>query len=162
ARAQRYVTQHGLPEADAELLVDDRGDTDLFEQVVGGTQDTAASAGGAQPRFADPKRAAHMILNTVRKARNEGARNLPTPAFLALLVALDEQKISSNTAKALVQKIMDTSEEEANKLIAAEAAAQVSDSGAIEALVKDVLEKNARQVEQYRAGNDKLFGFFVG
>ena len=85
-----------------------------------------------------------------------------SPQRLAGLINLIlDDTISSKIAKAVFEDML-TSPEEARAIVEAKGLVQISDSGELEALIDQILADNPNQVEQFRSGKDKLFGFFVG
>ena len=112
--------------------------------------------------------------NSVGRKSNCGRQRLKQPAkqagTLLRRLPVDDLQPGGNLAllgkpghcRLLVADLIDKPEVDVKKLLDERGLNQVEDQGAIEALVKDVLAKNQKQVEQYRDGNDKLFGFFVG
>jgi aspartyl-tRNA(Asn)/glutamyl-tRNA(Gln) amidotransferase subunit B len=90
-----------------------------------------------------------------------GAQKI-TPARLAGLVKLVENKtININTARAVLGDMF-ASGADAESIVVAKGLGQVNDSDALRRVVDDVLNANSREVTQYLAGSDKVFGFFVG
>ena len=81
--------------------------------------------------------------------------------FISLLELLDKGTISNNIAKSLGVEILKTGED-AKALVEKKGLSVMSDEGEILAIIKKVIEANPSQVEAYRGGKDKLFGFFVG
>jgi len=152
ARQARLVSQYGLSDYDAGLLTTERELADYFE---------AALASGA-----DPKLAANWINGELAAALNRD--DLPitaapvSPAALGgLLRRIADQTLSGKLAKD-VFAAMWQGEGEADAIIEARGLKQITDSGAIEAAVEQVLAANPDQVEQLRAGKDKVLGFLVG
>jgi len=85
-----------------------------------------------------------------------------TSAQLAGLIALiDKGTISNAAAKEVFARMCDSSRS-AEEIVAAEGLAQNSDEGALLAIIRDVIEKNADAAAQFRAGQQKTFGFLVG
>ena len=85
-----------------------------------------------------------------------------TPDNLAELIALIEKgTISNNIAKGLIIDILNTGKD-AQALVEEKGLSVISDEGAIVAIIQKILENNKEQVEAYKSGKDKLFGFFVG
>jgi aspartyl-tRNA(Asn)/glutamyl-tRNA(Gln) amidotransferase subunit B len=82
-------------------------------------------------------------------------------AFAQLLDRIQDGTISANAAKGVLQE-MANGEGSADEIIAKRGLKQISDSGAIEKIVDQVLAANAKQVEDYRAGKDKAFNSLVG
>jgi aspartyl-tRNA(Asn)/glutamyl-tRNA(Gln) amidotransferase subunit B len=155
-RRARFEADYGLPAYDAEVLTASRELADFFE---------AATA--VHP---SPKAISNWVMGEIIRVANERAdgaepdfADLPvTPEGLAGLVRLIEDgKISGNIAKKVFQTMSRTGEDPA-AIVDREGLAQVSDAGAIEGLVDEVLAANADKVEEYRGGKDKLLGFFVG
>ena len=89
-------------------------------------------------------------------------KNEVSVAQLAKLIQLVAAgQVNRNTAKALLPKLRGTSQDPA-ALVAAEGLGQVSDRGALEAIVADVIARSPEQVAQFKAGKDKVIGFLVG
>ncbi len=152
ARQARFVSQYGLSDYDAGLLTTERELADYFE---------AALASGAEPKLA-----ANWINGELAAALNRD--DLPitaspvSPAALGgLLGRIADQTISGKIAKD-VFAAMWQGEGDADAIIQARGLKQITDSGAIEAAVEQVLAANPDQVEQLRAGKDKVLGFLVG
>ncbi len=152
ARQARFVSQYGLSDYDAGLLTAERELADYFE---------ASLAGGAEAKLA-----ANWINGELAAALNRD--DLPitaspvSPAALGgLLERIADQTISGKIAKD-VFAAMWQGEGEADAIIQARGLKQITDSGAIEAAVEQVLAANPDQVEQLRAGKDKVLGFLVG
>ena len=84
------------------------------------------------------------------------------PAQIAELVRLiDEGTISGKIAKSVFETLLDSSRSP-REIVAEKGLEQVSDSASIEAAVEEILTANAKQVLQYKSGNEKVFGFLVG
>ena len=152
ARQARFVDQYGLSDYDAGLLTAERELADYFE---------ASLASGAEPKLA-----ANWINGELAAALNRD--DLPitaapvSPAALGgLLGRIADQTISGKIAKD-VFAAMWQGEGDADAIIQARGLKQITDTGAIEAAVEQVLSANPDQVEQLRAGKDKVLGFLVG
>ena len=140
ARRARLIAQ-GCSEYDAGVLTAERDVADFYDGVV---------------NFgADPKKAAHWIMNEP-DARRVLAENLAD-----LIKMIDAGTVSARTAKDVLAK-MAASGDTPQAIVEREGLTQVSDTGAIEAACRAVVEKNPKQVEQYRAGKQQVMGFFVG
>jgi aspartyl-tRNA(Asn)/glutamyl-tRNA(Gln) amidotransferase subunit B len=155
-RRRRFEREHGLSAYDADVLTQRKDVADFFEAAV--------AAGGS------PKETANWItselLRVVREEKLDDAlviRDWPlTPSQLAKLSVLVERgTINRNTAKSLLPRLLRTGADP-EALVAAEGLAQVSDRGALERAVGEVLAKHPEQVEQFRAGKDRVIGFLVG
>jgi aspartyl-tRNA(Asn)/glutamyl-tRNA(Gln) amidotransferase subunit B len=152
ARRQRFVAAYGLPPYDAGVLTSSAALGEYFEKV-------AAASG-------HPKAASNWVMGELLrtiKERGVAIEQVPlTPASLAGLICLVEQgTISSSIAKDVFAKMYDTGRS-ADEIVAAEGLAQNSDEGALLAIVRDVIARNAAAAAQYRAGQQKTFGFLVG
>ncbi|MEE8201632.1 MAG: hypothetical protein V3R29_10735, partial [Candidatus Acidoferrales bacterium] len=152
ARKARFIAQYGLTEYDAEVLTGTRALADFFEA-------TARKA-------PEPKTAANWIqtelLGALKEAGKEIQESPVAPAALAELLRLvQDGTLSGKMGKAVFQKMV-ASGKSAPEIVAAEKMEQITDPAAIEKLCREVLEKNADKVEQYRKGKQALFGFFVG
>ncbi|MBX3705091.1 MAG: Asp-tRNA(Asn)/Glu-tRNA(Gln) amidotransferase subunit GatB [Pseudomonadales bacterium] len=152
ARRARYRDTLGLPDYDAAWLTDDPAVADYFEAV--------AHASG------DAKLAANWVMGELSAALNRAERSIAdspvTPAALGTLIQrIRDETISSKLAKTVFEALW-AGAGDVDTIIEARGLRQVSDSGALEALVRQVVADNPGQVAQYRAGKDKVFGFFVG
>jgi aspartyl-tRNA(Asn)/glutamyl-tRNA(Gln) amidotransferase subunit B len=135
--------------------------------VLTQTQELAAwyeSLVAAHP--ADPKRCANWMANELlgrlKEAGKEVTDSPVSAARLAgLLDRIADNTISGKIAKDVLDAMME-SEDDADAIIEAEGLKQVTDSGAIDAIIEEVMAANPGQVAGYRAGKDKLMGFFVG
>ena len=156
AKRRRYVAEFGLADDDAARLVADPDTAAYFEAV--------ARACG------NPKAAANWTMGEVAAAQRQNgvaAADIPiAPRVLARLIdRLADQTISGNSAKTLFEGLWRSGSDRADEVdrrIRSEGLEQLSDGGALDALVREVLAANPAQVEQYRAGREKLLGYFVG
>jgi aspartyl-tRNA(Asn)/glutamyl-tRNA(Gln) amidotransferase subunit B len=160
-RRERFVASFGLPPYDAGILTTERDIADYFERVVARLGETGR---GNQAEHA--KSASNWIMTDVLRVLSErkcSAADLPVqPDRLASLVALIQDGTISGTIAKQVFELMLASPDPPRAIVERHGLVQVSDSRAIERAVEEVLSRNARQVEQYLAGNEKIFGFFVG
>jgi aspartyl-tRNA(Asn)/glutamyl-tRNA(Gln) amidotransferase subunit B len=156
ARRARFVEVHGLPAYDADVLTARRDLADYFEAAV--------AAHG------NPKAVSNWVmgdlLRVVRERRLDDALTItawPLPAIaLARLVALiDDGTISGKIAKTVWTEML-ASGKGPDAIVREQGLVQVTDVAAIEHAVDEVLAANADKVAEFRAGKDKLFGFFVG
>ena len=162
AKVERFQRELGLTAYNARWLAAEPAAAAYFEAV-------AAACG-------DPAAAANWMMGAVAAAQRRdetAAQDIPVPAaqLVRLIERVADETISGSTAKALFETLWQEGvgredalggAEEVDRRIAEEGLAQVSDSGAIEAIVGDVLAANPAQVAQYRAGRGKLLGYFVG
>jgi aspartyl-tRNA(Asn)/glutamyl-tRNA(Gln) amidotransferase subunit B len=158
ARRARFVDALGLPPYDAEVLTARRDVADYFEAVL-----------AAHPN-ANAKAASNWIMGDLLRVLHE--RKLDTaptitawpvaPAHLAELIALiDDGTISGKIAKTVFEEMLNA-DEAPRAIVARTGLVQVSDGGAIEKIVDEVLAANPDKVAEFRDGKDKLQGFFVG
>lgn len=152
AKLQRFTSQYGLPAYDARILTAERPLADYFETCAG--------------HYKDYKKLSNWFLGELMRLLKEEGTPLTalrfTPAQLGeLLSAVDQGTVSANAGKDVLGEMFRTGKAPAD-IIAEKGLAQVSDAGAIEAVVDDILAKNAGEVEKYRAGKKQVFGFFVG
>lgn len=150
ARKARFVAEYGIPAYDAGVLTVDKGVADFYETVAKGR---------------DAKIAANWMMGDLFGALNKAGLDLAdspvsADALGGLLDRIADKTISGKIAKTVFEKMFD-GEGDADTIIEKEGLKQVTDMGAIEALVDAALEANPAQVEKAKA-NPKLLGFFVG
>jgi aspartyl-tRNA(Asn)/glutamyl-tRNA(Gln) amidotransferase subunit B len=153
AKQQRFTADYGLKGEDAGILTASRAVADYFEAVV------AASDAKAQ-------HAANWVMGELSAAMNRdgleiGKSNVAADALAGLLNRIHDNTISGKIAKQVFEAMW-AGEGSADDVIAAQGLQQITDSAAIEAVVDKVIEVNPGQVAEYRAGKEKLIGFFVG
>jgi aspartyl-tRNA(Asn)/glutamyl-tRNA(Gln) amidotransferase subunit B len=153
ARRARYQAELGLSAYDAEVLTAERPLAEFFEACV------ALLPGQA-------KSIANWVMGELTRKLNDSGLTINaspvTPARLTdLLKLIEAGTISGKIAKTVFDTMWASGADPAH-IVEEQGLVQVSDSGAIELIVAEVLAANAAQVEQYRGGNEKVFGFFVG
>ena len=158
-RFTRYTESLGLSPQDAGVLASEREIADYF--------DAATAAGQAGQATGLGKKIANWVLNEVlarvSDARELSARDVPVkPSALAELVALVEQGTVSGKQGKEVFGRMWQERRAPGDIIAAEGLSQVSDTGALEAACRQVIEANPDEVAKFKAGRAQLMGFFVG
>jgi aspartyl-tRNA(Asn)/glutamyl-tRNA(Gln) amidotransferase subunit B len=150
-KKHRFIKDFGLSMYDASVLIAEQKRADFYEKV---TNDN------------DPKLSANWVINellgALKKAEKPLSESPITAQQLGGLVAL----ISDNTISGKIAKDvfadMFASGKDANTIVEEKGLKQVTDSGAIETIIDEVIADNPDNVEKYRGGKDKLFGFFVG
>ncbi len=152
-KRRRFEQEYGLPAYDAGVLTATREMADYFEQAV-------SESGG----FA--KRTANLLMSELLAYLNKDGLEITecpvTPQMLGTLVArVEDETLSSRGAKDVFEAMW-AGEGDPDTVIESKGLKQVTDTSAIEALVDEALANNPQQLEQYRAGKEKLFGFFVG
>ncbi|MDO8925966.1 MAG: Asp-tRNA(Asn)/Glu-tRNA(Gln) amidotransferase subunit GatB [Sideroxyarcus sp.] len=153
AKQARYVNDLGLSAYDASLLTASREMADFFE--------AALSAVPSQAKIC-----ANWMIGEVSAQLNRDGLDMAQCPITAqqlggMLARIADGTISNSGAKD-VFRTMWAEGGSADAIIEAKGLKQVSDSGAIEALVDEIIAGNAEKVAEYRSGKDKLFGFFVG
>ena len=161
AKRHRYESDLGLSAYNASVLTADVETARWFERLLA----ACATAQGKPPADV-AKQAANWLISELFGALNKLGRSLEdspvSPESGAELLALvGKGTISGSIAKQVLEKMLDTGEGAA-AIVEREGLKQESDTGAIEVAVDAVLAGNADKVEQYKAGKEALFGFFVG
>jgi aspartyl-tRNA(Asn)/glutamyl-tRNA(Gln) amidotransferase subunit B len=155
AKLERFTRDLGLPLEDARQLTADRALADWFDAAVAAHGDLGSA-----------KAIANWVLSELGGALNREGKSLAEaaiqPGHVAALVKLVESgTISGKQAKDLFAEVY-ASGESPDALAEKKGLRQISDAGEIERIVADIIAKNPKQTEQYRAGKDGLLGFFVG
>ncbi len=152
AKQQRYLNDLGLPVYDAGVLSAERPVAEYFDSLVA--------------LHSNPKLCSNWVMGDLLAALKEKDISIEecpvTPELLAgILKRIDDKTISGKIAKTVFEAVWDSGKD-ADQVIEEKGLKQVSDSGAIEAIVDEVLAANPTEVSEYKAGKDKLMGFFVG
>jgi aspartyl-tRNA(Asn)/glutamyl-tRNA(Gln) amidotransferase subunit B len=151
-KRRRFVAEHGLPEYDAGVLTLSREVAEYFE--------TVAQASG------NPKAASNWVMTEVLRKLKDDDRPLPAcpvpPDRLARLIRLIEAgTISGKIAKDVFEKMW-AGGEDPEAIVQREGLTQVSDAGALQQAVAEVIAASAAQVATYRSGKTSTLGWFVG
>jgi len=152
-KRRRFSEEYGLPDYDAGVLTTSRDLADYYEHVV-------ESSGG------DPKLAANWVMGELSGALNKagleiGESRVSSAALADLLKRIADNTISGKIAKEVFEAMWD-GKGAADDIIEARGLKQITDTGAIEKTIEEVMASFPDQLGQYRDGKDKLFGFFVG
>jgi aspartyl-tRNA(Asn)/glutamyl-tRNA(Gln) amidotransferase subunit B len=158
AMRERFTSDYGLPEYDALILTGSQGMATYYEAVV-------AKAGKE-----NAKAAANWLMGDVSSALNrEGVDIVDSPveaSQLALLLKrIADGTISNNAGKKVFSLMWEAKSEDeqlADAIIEREGLKQISDTGALEGIVDEVLAANAKSVEQYRAGKEAAINALIG
>jgi aspartyl-tRNA(Asn)/glutamyl-tRNA(Gln) amidotransferase subunit B len=155
AKRERFVNEFGLNEYDATWLTQDPDIADYFE-VVSSAAD-------------DAKLAANWVMGELSAALNRDELDIAAspvaPDQLGKLITrIKDQTISSKIAKTVFEALWsnDADNQDVDAIIDARGLRQMSDSGELEGIVAQIVADNADQAQQFRAGKDKVLGFFVG
>ena len=153
AKAARFARDYKLSAYDAGVLTSTREMADYYE--------TAVTAGDA-----DPKLSANWVIGELSGYLNKDNKDIVNSPVTAAMLAGLVKRISDNTISGKIAKdVLDAmwnGEGDADAVIGKKGLKQITDTGAIEQVIATVMAENPKQLEQYRAGQDKLFGFFVG
>ena len=152
AKRMRYVSELGLPEYDAEVLAASREIAEYFDACVA--------------LYPQAKTVSNWVMGDLLRALKEDNREIAdcpvTPGLLTdMLKLIENGTISGKIAKTVFDEMYKTGKAPA-KIVEEKGLVQVTDTAEIEKIIDDVLAKESAQVEAYRSGKDKLFGFFVG
>lgn len=152
AKHARFVSEYGIATYDAGVLTATRSLADYFEAVVGAGAPAKAAASWISVE----------LLRRLKDAGEEIEDRPVSPAALAELLAIVERgEITAASGKKVFATMFDTGKKAAD-IIAAEGMAQISDTGAIEAIARAVVAKSPDNVAKYRSGSEGVFKFFVG
>jgi aspartyl-tRNA(Asn)/glutamyl-tRNA(Gln) amidotransferase subunit B len=151
--AARFQKEHGLPAYDAALMTQSKAFAAFYE--------TAAQA------CAQPKLVANWLMGEVSRRLNAESRDIAASPVgaetLARLIArIADGTISNNGAKQVFDALWSGESADVDAVIATKGLKQMSDSGALERIVDEVLAANPKSVDEYRAGKDKAFNALVG
>ncbi|MCX8048359.1 MAG: Asp-tRNA(Asn)/Glu-tRNA(Gln) amidotransferase subunit GatB [Methylohalobius sp.] len=153
AKYRRFCEQYGLKPYDAEVLTASSALADYYERVV---QDSAC----------DPKLCANWVMVELIGALNKENREITQSPVSAPQLAKLMQRIADGTLSGKLGKqvfeLMWQTGKDVDALIEEEGFKQITDQGAIEQVIDQVLASHPKEIADYRAGKEKLFGFFVG
>jgi aspartyl-tRNA(Asn)/glutamyl-tRNA(Gln) amidotransferase subunit B len=156
ARKTRFETQFGLSDYDARVLTGSRELADFFEATV-------AAAGGDS----DAKAAANWVMGDLLGALNKADKDITdspvNPMQLGGMIArIKDSTISGKIAKIVFSDMMSGSGQTADQIISDKGLKQETDTGAIEAIIRDVLAANPTMVDDVKGGKEKAFNGLVG
>jgi aspartyl-tRNA(Asn)/glutamyl-tRNA(Gln) amidotransferase subunit B len=151
SKKKRYVEQLGLSPYDASVLSADKDVADFFEKVA---------------QKADPKLSANWITAELFAKLNKAdleihQSKVTADKMISLIKLIEDNTLSGKLAKQVFEIMFETGED-AGIIVENKGLKQVTDLSAIEAVIEQVIKDNPSHVAEYRAGKDKLFGFFVG
>lgn len=151
-KRQRYVDELGLSAYDAGVITASLGLSTYFETVVEKTADAKLSANWITGELSARLNREEIEINNI---------GVDAVAFAQLLARIKDNTISGKIAKDVLDAMWH-GEGSADEVIASKGLKQITDTGAIEAYVDEVIAKNPAQFEELKAGKDKMMGFFVG
>ena len=156
ARRERFVADFGVTEYDAHVLTLTREMADFYEAVVAACGDTAQG-----------KVAANWVMGEFSAALNKASLDLAQSPVSAeqlggMIARIVDNTINGKIAKQVFGFMWEAEGKSADDIIAEKGLKQETDTGAIEAIIKDVLAANEKMVEEFKAGKDKAFNGLVG
>jgi len=151
-KRQRFITQYGLSDYDADVLTSAIELANFFEQAAAPVK--------------DKKQAANWVMTSLLgllKSKSLTITESPVnaDAFSRLLRLIEDGKINANAAKTVFEE-MALSGKDPQEIVAEKGLEQVSDQSELETLVMQIIEENPAEVNAYREGKTKLFSFFMG
>ncbi len=150
-KKHRFMNDFGLSAYDASVLIAERSRADYYETVASGR---------------DAKLAANWVINELLGILNKNEKTLDESPVSAeqlggLIALISDDTISGKIAKDVFPEMFVTGKN-ADVIVEEKGLKQVTDTGAIEAIIDEVIAENPDNVAAYKGGKDKLFGFFVG
>ena len=150
-KRRRFVAEYGLSPYDASVLVAEQENAAFYEKVAHGR---------------DKKMAANWVISELFGQLNKAGKGVDdspvsADALGGLIDLIADDTISGRTAKEVFAEMFETGKP-ASVIVEEKGLTQVTDTGAIEAVIDEVMAREAGKVAEYRSGKDKLFGFFVG
>jgi aspartyl-tRNA(Asn)/glutamyl-tRNA(Gln) amidotransferase subunit B len=151
-KKDRFVRQYQIPEYDAEILTSTKAMANYYEECV--------------RLFAEPKTVSNWMMGDLLKELKRDEREIDqcpvTPRHLSEMLSMVKAgTISGKIAKDVFEEMYQTGERP-EKIVKEKGWVQILDEGEIETAITRAMESNPKQVEDYRNGKEKLFGFFVG
>lgn len=151
-RRERFVSEYNLPPSDSVLLVSEKPLADWFEEAV--------KLGG------QPKAVANWVMGELMRLLNEDNKSiedcpLEPGKLVEMLNLIDTGIISGKLAKAVFEEMYRT-DKSPESIVTEKGLVQISDSEELERTVDKIIARHPKEVERYRAGEEKLMGFFVG
>jgi aspartyl-tRNA(Asn)/glutamyl-tRNA(Gln) amidotransferase subunit B len=151
-KKERFIREYGIPEYDAEVLTSSKPLANYYEACL--------------QVYAKPKIVSNWIMSELLRELKRDEREIedcPVPAqnLAEMLKLIDEGLISGKIAKSVFEEMYRTGKK-AEEVVKEKGWVQVTDTSAIEKSIEEILAKNPKEVEEYKKGKEKLFGFFVG
>ncbi len=151
-KRERFVSEYGLPEYDADLLASEKATADWYEEAV--------KHGG------QPKAVSNWIKGDLMRLLNEDNKTIEEcpmkpKQLVGMLKLIDNGTISGKIAKTVFEELYKTGGD-AEIIVKEKGLVQISDADVIVKAVDDVIFKYPKEVERFKSGEEKLIGFFVG
>jgi len=152
ARRRRFMEEYELSFEDASQFTSERGLADYYERAARASNNARAAANWIR---------SELLRELEASGRTAEESPVKAEELGALVRLIDEGRISGKQGKEVLVEMF-ASGKSAAVIVEEQGLAQVSDAGEIERIVGEVIAASPRQLEQYRAGKETLFGFFVG
>ena len=152
-KRERFMDQYGLNAYDASILTGSKDTAQYYENVV--------KESGDQPKLAANWMSSELFGALNKSDLDIQSSPIPSAQLGKLISRIADNTISGKIAKTIFDALWNQ-EGDVNDIIEKRGLKQVTDTGAIEKLIDEIIAANPQQVADYRAGKDKLFGFFVG
>ncbi|MCV6599476.1 MAG: Asp-tRNA(Asn)/Glu-tRNA(Gln) amidotransferase subunit GatB [Alphaproteobacteria bacterium] len=151
AKRERFVKEYGITDYDADILTQEKYRADFYEEAAAGK---------------DGKLVSNWLVSELLGILNKNLIELENSPISAkqlgeLVGLIEDNTISGKIAKQVFEVMFETSKDPST-IVEEKGLKQVTDTGAIEAIVDEVIAENQTQVADYQGGNDRIFGFFVG
>ena len=148
----RYINEIGLDESEAKIISSSKTMANMFE--------------AASSKTDDAKLVAKWLVGDISALLNKDnididESNLSAENFGILIERISDGTISGKIAKSVLEEVWETASD-VDEIIQSKGLVQIQDESILEDIAKKVIESNPNQVSAYKAGKDKLFGFFVG
>jgi len=153
AKVKRYVEELGIKSDDAHVITSDKEMAYYFEEML---------ENGAVAKTAVTWLTSELLGRLNKAGFSMETSPVDAKALGTLVAKIADSTISGKGGKELLDHMMENESRDIDALIDELGLAQVSDDGAILAIIDEILAANQDKVEQYKSGKDKLFGFFVG
>ncbi|HDD44149.1 MAG TPA: Asp-tRNA(Asn)/Glu-tRNA(Gln) amidotransferase subunit GatB [Candidatus Desulfofervidus auxilii] len=152
AKKERFMKEYGLPPYDAEVLTSAKELADYFESVV--------------KEDVNPKMASNWIMSELLGKLHQDKKDITqcpvSPKHMAELIQLIEKgTISGKIGKAVFEEMYNTGKSP-QKIVEEKGLMQITDENILRKLAEEIIAANPKQVEMYRAGKEKILGFFIG
>ncbi|MDP8266718.1 MAG: Asp-tRNA(Asn)/Glu-tRNA(Gln) amidotransferase subunit GatB [Candidatus Aceula meridiana] len=152
AKSGRFIKEYGLSEYDADVLIQDKNLSQFFEDCI--------------VNYNEPKKICNWISGALKQELNAKKINFPEAKlsvdhFISLIQKVDDGTVSNLAGKDVLKIMLDT-HKDPNAIISNKGLAQVSDEGALENIIAEVVSENPQIVEQIKLGKESAIGFLVG
>ena len=151
-KKERYVSEYGLPEYDAEILTSSKKTANFFEKT--------------NSICNNPKSVSNWLMGDFARLLNEkeieiDESKVTEENLASLIMLIDKGTISSKIAKQIFEEMFETGEK-AEDIVNKKGLVQISDEGAIKEICQKIVDANPQSIADYKAGKDRAIGFLVG